>query len=35
MNLYRALELLRLLTKIRQEKPDLWKQIQEFARSCR
>jgi hypothetical protein len=28
----RAIEAVRLLTRIRQEKPDLWKLIQEFVR---
>ena len=30
--IFRALQAVKLLTRIRQERPDLWKQIQEFAR---
>ena len=32
--IFRALQAVKLLTRIRQERPDLWKQIQEFARQA-
>ena len=31
----RALQAVKLLTKIRQEKPELWKQLKEFIQGCR
>ena len=30
----RAGQAVKLLTRIRQERPELWQQIQEFARQC-
>lgn len=35
MTILRALRAVRLLTAIRQQRPDLWRQIQEFARERR